>query len=1006
MSTLNVDPVLARASDPTTSPHELDRLARHRRRDVRSAVVANPNTDPVTLGALAAAFPESFLANPILDWLLLEDPNWLGRLAPPARAAILRRPGLDDRLVWWALRSGETEDQLALLMNQSLAPGIVAEMTRAYDDSSEDQDSNDDLGNEEAAIDPDIVAPSSEIETGSLLPGVIGPESQGEDLDLSDDVRQAAALHVAAPSEDDADQPVSGHRTPAEVIDAIHEGIAHTPSETVELFSLGLLPDWLIPAMTIGDSTEVRLGLAHSAKTPTDTLTTLLFDDDESVRLAASANPALPYEAAAFFEKVTNKDVAVTSEQLRTLTKSGFGLRLASAHPNAERAYIADSIVSNSWKIREAVASSPLLEHNDWYLLACDADRDVRAAVAANPTVPEPIRGLLLLDDDILVAAAAQRVSEDTDEQADNQPSARERADSATSPSNPGAPTNPISTADHLHPAAALTPTEIDRLIDQGEFGRAMVARLRHLDPEVLRRFAHDSAWRVRQSAAANPSTPDDVLRSLAGDADVDVREAVANRQAIPDDVLETLTSDVRSTVRVILARRDLPIYLPVFATDQESDVRLRVAENPRTGDDLIGKLATDEEQRVRLAIATRPHLPNEARPGLATDDAQEVRCAFLQRADLSPQDHVNLLGPDQSALAPSLGRLLSGEKIAPHEETDLVATLEWAHIPLAKLPSISTVGLTAMSTSISWRVREAVAHHPNTSVELLEKLSADLDYDVRTAVAENPNTPSQLLERFLTDAMGRVRQGLANRSDLHSEALEQLALDAEAEVRKAARSNPNLGTQASELIRALEDGLPLSQADFDRFSNSTGVVQVAAAAHPQAPDSLLRSLHLSTDWSVRRSVASNPNCPSDVLSALINDSDKDVRCAVASNPNTPSSSVAILLGDGVDEVRQTALRATTLSDHDRAVFAKKTATRMARSGAELSRIVAYSSPLLNDLELRRRRGWQSPNWLVRYAIAANPACPAGVLQELGSDGNRIVRQTAKVHMAERESQQ
>lgn len=75
MSTLNVDPMLARASDPATSPHELDRLARNRRRDVRSAVVANPNTDPVTLGALAAAFPESFLANPILDWLLLEDPT-------------------------------------------------------------------------------------------------------------------------------------------------------------------------------------------------------------------------------------------------------------------------------------------------------------------------------------------------------------------------------------------------------------------------------------------------------------------------------------------------------------------------------------------------------------------------------------------------------------------------------------------------------------------------------------------------------------------------------------------------------------------------------------------------------------------------------------------------------------------------------------------------------------------------------------------------------------------
>lgn len=1020
MSTPSSDAVLARASDAATPPHELERLARHRRRDVRSAVVANPNTDSDTLGALAAAFPEEFLANPILDWLLLEDPDWLSRLSQPARTAILRRPDLDSRLVWWALRSGETADQLSLLMNPSLDPAIVSEMTRAYEEAEEDEDEgqHDELGeSDQPGAESSLVAdhrdivltaePSGDREVAPIEPQVKDgnsnrPEQEGEDLDLADEVRQAATLHVAAPvsSEDlsHPDQPIERSATdidylPSEVTEAIQEGVGHTPSETVELFALGLLPDWLIPAITMADSVEVRLGLAYSAKTPANTLSQLLFDDEESVRLAASRNPSMPKEAQLFFERVCDRDLSVTAGELRTLTKSGFGLRLACSHPNAERAYVTDAVVSHSWKIREAVATSPLLEAEDWYILACDPDRDVRAAVAANPTIPDAIRGLLLLDDDLLVSSAAKR---DLDDSADS------NGVEAASPTNAGAQTTSFTVPDRNHPASLLSPSEIHSLIGKGEFGRAMVARLPHLDPEMLRRFAGDSAWRVRQSAAGNPSTPDDALHTLAVDQDVDVREAVAGRETVPNDILETLSADTRATVRVVLARRDLPAFLPRFADDEEADVRWRVAENPVTNDDLIAKLATDQDQRVRLAVALRAQVPNGARTLLAVDDAQEVRSVFLMRADLSHSDHVNLLGSPHGWLSESLGKLLGGESIDSNHETRLVAAMDWAHVPLAKLPAMGAIGLEALCTSVSWQVREAVARHAHTSTALLEKLGSDLDYDVRTAVAENPNTPTGVLPAFLTDAMSRVRQGLANRTDVDSTTLELLALDNEAEVRKAARANPNLSAAAVEAIRALEEGLPLDPANFERFCAAGGMVQVAAAGHPQASESLLRSLHTSSDWSVRRSVANNANCPSDVLSTLVTDSDKDVRCAVARNPNTPSSCIAMLLGDAVDEVRQMALRSTTLTDHDRTAFAKKTATRVARSGAELSRVVAYSSPLLSDLELRRRRGWQSTNWLVRYALATNPVCPLDVLEHLAADANRVVRQTAERRIAER----
>ena len=67
------------AKDETTSPKLLAELADSEDRETRRSVAANPNTSIKTLLKLGFEFQEEFLNNPILDLLILENPNFIDR---------------------------------------------------------------------------------------------------------------------------------------------------------------------------------------------------------------------------------------------------------------------------------------------------------------------------------------------------------------------------------------------------------------------------------------------------------------------------------------------------------------------------------------------------------------------------------------------------------------------------------------------------------------------------------------------------------------------------------------------------------------------------------------------------------------------------------------------------------------------------------------------------------------------------------------------------------------
>ncbi|WP_036218313.1 hypothetical protein, partial [Calidithermus chliarophilus] len=111
---------LAEAARASTPPPRLARLASHPRAEVRRAVAANPNTPTAVLLRLAVHFPEEVLHNPVLDLLLLENPNLLAEARPESRNRLLGSPACWPEFVRWALKHGDEDALLALCRNPLL----------------------------------------------------------------------------------------------------------------------------------------------------------------------------------------------------------------------------------------------------------------------------------------------------------------------------------------------------------------------------------------------------------------------------------------------------------------------------------------------------------------------------------------------------------------------------------------------------------------------------------------------------------------------------------------------------------------------------------------------------------------------------------------------------------------------------------------------------------------------------------------------------------------------
>lgn len=163
---------------------------------------------------------------------------------------------------------------------------------------------------------------------------------------------------------------------------------------------------------------------------------------------------------------------------------------------------------------------------------------------------------------------------------------------------------------------------------DKAPEARRKAARNLQVPQSILWQLANDRNASVCQAVAANIRTDKELLSRLALHQDVTVRVAVAKRFALDEKVYQRLAVDVDRMVRVAIARnRDVSQeLLQKLAADPDEKVRAAVAGNTRIPADLYGHFSQDKSNWVREQLAGNTQTPHHIFEILAKD-VSDVRC-------------------------------------------------------------------------------------------------------------------------------------------------------------------------------------------------------------------------------------------------------------------------------------------------------------------------------------------------------------------------------------------
>ena len=834
------DAELAQGRDPATAPERLVALTRSPRRDVRDAVVANPNAPATVIERLGPGHPDALAANPLLGWLAVEDADFLRGIGPRARRRLLTR--IDSGALWWATRYGDDDDRLAALANPALPAAAVAWLA----------------------------------EHGSPV------------------VAEAAAHHVN----------FDGDRRGAVVAEAPSTfPVATVHADALDqLVALGAAPTWLLPAAGASSETWLRRRAAEHPDCPPPTLRSLLLDDDPIVRAAARRHPAVPAAAAVLADAIlagaapsgeAQPGVAeLVLEDLAWLRGSEAGRQWLGARPDLPPDLLAVMVGSENWRERAAAAAGPSLTGATALPLAIDPDPDVRAALAANPRCPMLLLALLAGDDEAkVVEALASRV-----EPAPSGPGvlAHDLLDRLAAFGGRG----PLMAARNIGASAE----QLDRWAASDEWRvRQACADQRGASGPTLLRLAADADYDVRHAAAANPALGIDAVESMAGDPHVLVRTAVA-RRAASAAVLERLASSADTEVLAALVANpavggdQLARLVDGSAGPLAPEVAAAVARRRDVPTPVLTALAARREPPVMAALAGRDDLPDDAWARLFEpypDRGALVR-AVLHGGALA-SDRVD--GPvDDGELgvvlteAPWALELLERRRIPIGLLAQLSAHPDWRlRERIALDPRCPVDVLATLAEDSDYDVRKAVAAHPSTSEADVIALVADANQAVRLGVTRRAELPGVLVERLVEDESDDVRSAaLAHASCPPDLATAHAALAAGDDVGPAVLWTASNGALDARL--AVVNHPHCTEDLLDALaSDGQWRVREAVAARIGTPGHLLARLATDTDRDVRRTVAANPGVPLAVLLRLFDDTDDAVRRVVTTHPSLPA---------------------------------------------------------------------------------------------------------------------
>ena len=507
---------------------------------------------------------------------------------------------------------------------------------------------------------------------------------------------------------------------------------------------------------------------------------------------------------------------------------------------------------------------------------------------------------------------------------------------------------------------------------------------------EVLERLANDESQSVREVVAENPNTPPEVLAQLANDTSGEVKKKVVSNPNTPVEILERL-----GLSEGIFDKRNpkTPGSVLALAVERAKNEKALIelleysTLDSQMPAETLEKLASDSRSTVRCLVAKHRNTPARALEGLAEDDYWSTR-----------------LGVCKNRNTPA--RVLEWVFLRENPSGDGYNTICYTLSLRSSTPSSVLAELASHSDK---RIRKSVAAHSNTSVATLERsLDTESDRDVLESLSRNPSLTPELQGQVLEKSSAEVLQSLSKNPSLTPELQRQLARHPNPKLRYQSIYNPNflpeLWQQLAEDESAVVRGAIARHADCPIALLETLArdedkeVRSKAAANPKAPVRLLETLSRDSAPEVRAAVAENANAPLVLLEKLAQDEDVSVRRAVVCNSAIPRSlqeKWRYRLERSIELERSIGLRGVgRLYDPDTDDL-PLLLLEYARTPVPFVRFVTLMHPLAPADALREAS--ESVWWWERYAVAANPATPAEILERLMGDSDRVVRATAQL---------
>ncbi len=551
-----------------------------------------------------------------------------------------------------------------------------------------------------------------------------------------------------------------------------------------------------------------------------------------------------------------------------------------------------------------------------------------------------------------------------------------------------------------------------------------LVAKNPSAHPELLRELAYSDNKGICEGVVSNPNTPIDALLKLA---ELFPQQFLAN-PVFPLLLLENPNLPIEIsywTLLKILEQDEIPeLFLANAATHRNSEILYAITRHRKTPETVLEQIAIRNQYDVRLGlcIAKRRDVTERILLKLAEHKSARVRL-HLAKHPKTPSNVLELLEKQESgwnirvkiqkAIAQNpqtslrLLEKLAGEHIKVkqtiarrrHLPINLIVQLAidyQIHSMRVLTQNLSIPGslLVQLTDHPEFRVRQMVAWHPNTPVEVLEKWA---DGELRKCIAYNSSTPVEFLAQLAADDDDQIQASVAQNPSTPGFVLEQLANYPTHDLLLSKHPNTPKVVLEQVLERLAMD---------ERLS-----VRKYVAKHPHTPVKIL------TQWAKKSPelhpwIAQNPSTPIDILEQLLKKSLIEVRQAVAENPNTSTAILIKLSKDQEPRVRQSVAKnpntpeniLETLATHwcCNSILAQNprtpgTALEKLADKSEICDLFLIRHPnilpitLLKVLERLAKNSTES----VRIYVARHPCTPQHTLEKLSKDKETAVRQVA-----------